>query len=161
VTTSYVLGFGFTPDYNSVLLVEKTKGLHVGMLNGLGGVVKSGEPTARAMRREFQEESGFDVEESQWVEGAVLKSAPRRFGSPGNFPVFKEWEVFVYRTTLWEPYPLPKVDEAGPLRMTWLGDLHTKNLVLAPYVRSLVHLLRDQVEYGTGHTAVLRMREER
>lgn len=143
----YVLGFAFTPDRHSVLLVKKSKGLHIGMLNGLGGVVHPGEDTPTAMRREFQEETGFDVPEAAWKLGVVM------YGQD------KAWEMRVYSTHL-NPLPLP-ASEAGTLDLVFLGNLHALDRLYAPHTRALIHTLRDQLLHGFEHTPILYLYEVR
>ena len=144
----YVLGFAFTPQYDSVLLVEKSKGLHIGMLNGLGGVVKPNEDTKTAMQREFVEETGLFIAQDAWKLGAVVRGH------------LKAWEVRVYHTAIAPPLPLPE-SEAGTLALLSVGELHTTDRAYAPHVRALVHTLRDQHFGGLEHTPLLYLYEER
>ena len=154
MTHRYCLGFAFMPDYGSVLLVEKTKGLHVGMLNGVGGLNKPGEEPAYAMAREGFEETGYKLSPSQWALGAVIVASNNPFRAP------PAWVVYVFRAEI--PYlPVPAVEDAGPLHLLSVGALHTTDRKYAPHVRMLVHLLRDQVQYGLDHTPVLRIEEYR
>lgn len=56
----YVVGFLFTEDYSSVLLVEKNRPeWQKGRLNGIGGHIEIGEVPDQAIAREFQEETGL------------------------------------------------------------------------------------------------------
>jgi 8-oxo-dGTP diphosphatase len=58
----YVTGFATECDTGRVLLVRKNKPKwQRGILNGIGGKVEPGELPADAMRREFREEVGSDV----------------------------------------------------------------------------------------------------
>lgn len=159
MTRRFCLGFAFSPEEDySVLLVQKTKGYHIGCLNGLGGVVKPGESPAEGMAREFREESGYDIPVEGWHEGAILLAAVPP-GSP--FGTAPAWSMSVFRARLPVPYlPLPDVDEAGPLKLMWLGDLHPRHK-FAPYVRSFVWLLQEQFEQGLEHTAILYAQEHR
>jgi 8-oxo-dGTP diphosphatase len=60
-----VLGFLFSEDLKTVVLLEKLKpAWQAGKLNGLGGKVEPGEHPDDAMRREFLEEGGLDI--SDW-----------------------------------------------------------------------------------------------
>lgn len=59
----YGVGLLFTDDLSRVVLIRKvTPPWQTGLLNGPGGKVEYGESAAIAMRREFQEETGVDVE---------------------------------------------------------------------------------------------------
>lgn len=60
-----VVGFRFSPDLQTVCLIEKLKpDWMAGKLNGVGGKVEPGESAGEAMRREFREEAGLD--EPDW-----------------------------------------------------------------------------------------------
>lgn len=56
---TYVLGFAFSSDLNSLVLIHKNKpDWQKGKLNGIGGSVEAHEPAKAAMQREFAEEAG-------------------------------------------------------------------------------------------------------
>jgi 8-oxo-dGTP diphosphatase len=60
--TTYCAGFLFD-DSGRVALVRKNRpAWQAGRLNGVGGHVEKGETPAEAMRREFWEEAGLDLE---------------------------------------------------------------------------------------------------
>ena len=59
----YACGFLFSPDRAHVLLIRKRRpAWQAGRLNGIGGKIEPGETPAGAMRREFREEAGMDVD---------------------------------------------------------------------------------------------------
>ena len=69
----YVCGFLFSPDRSRVLLIRKRRpAWQAGRLNGVGGKVEAGEALYHAMRREFREEAGLDLPESQWAHAITL-----------------------------------------------------------------------------------------
>jgi 8-oxo-dGTP diphosphatase len=71
VNTNYVVGFIFSPDFKSVLLVEKKKPKwQVGLLNGVGGKIEIGEGELDAMIRECKEETGLWI--AVWQRAAVM-----------------------------------------------------------------------------------------
>lgn len=56
----YTVSFIFTPDLDSVWLIEKKKPeWQKGCYNGIGGKIEKGENTLEAAKREIFEESGF------------------------------------------------------------------------------------------------------
>jgi 8-oxo-dGTP diphosphatase len=62
--TKYVLGFLFDPSQKDVVLIKKIKPeWQKGKLNGVGGKIEEGESPVVAMRREFKEETGVEIEE--------------------------------------------------------------------------------------------------
>jgi len=62
-----VVGFNFSEDRKKVLLIVKQKPeWQNGMLNGVGGHVGEEETLKKAMRREFEEETGVVTQVSEW-----------------------------------------------------------------------------------------------
>lgn len=62
-TRAYVVGFLFSPTAEYVALIEKQRPLwQAGRLNGIGGKIELGESALKAMRREFRDEAGADIE---------------------------------------------------------------------------------------------------
>ena len=60
----YVTGFLFDDHEELVVLVRKNRPeWQAGKFNGVGGKLEPGETPAEAMRREFREEAGVDVQE--------------------------------------------------------------------------------------------------
>jgi len=63
----YVAGFLIDPGSDQVLLVRKERpAWQAGKLNGIGGHIEPGETPAQAMRREFTEETGLDVDNFEY-----------------------------------------------------------------------------------------------
>lgn len=66
----YVVGFLFSEGRDYILLIRKNHPeWQAGMFNGPGGKVEPGEIPTAAMRREFQEECGCDIEDWKFVAG--------------------------------------------------------------------------------------------
>ena len=63
MNSEYCLGFVFDNTYGSVVLTYKSRGLHVGTWNGLGGKLNPAEHPVDGMHREYKEESnGYEIE---------------------------------------------------------------------------------------------------
>jgi 8-oxo-dGTP diphosphatase len=71
--TEYVVGFMFNRDRSEVALIEKLRpAWQRGRLNGIGGHVKTDEPPAQAMIREFLEETGYQSMGGDWQRVCVM-----------------------------------------------------------------------------------------
>ena len=88
------LGFVFSPDLKSVLLILKHKPeAHKGRFNALGGKLEIGESVLHCLTREIEEEAGLITKKHRWikigrmswidwvVEIFVYQLAPREFSS--------------------------------------------------------------------------------
>jgi|LakMenEpi08Oct12_1017439.scaffolds.fasta_scaffold06618_1 8-oxo-dGTP diphosphatase len=59
----YVVGFLFNESLDQIALIRKEKpDWQRGKINGIGGKIEENESPEQAMRREFNEEAGLDVE---------------------------------------------------------------------------------------------------
>jgi 8-oxo-dGTP diphosphatase len=71
-TTEYVAGFLFANGGYAVVLIRKEKpAWQAGLLNAVGGKIEPNETPEQAMRREFIEEAGVDVD--SWKKFCVLQ----------------------------------------------------------------------------------------
>ncbi len=108
--TDAVVGFAFSDDFRTVLLIRKRKpASQAGLLNGVGGKVEPGESFIDAMIREFSEEAGINTLQSDWTHFASL-NAPR-------------WRVAFFKATLPQA-DLIRVAAAPPLTHETL-ELHS------------------------------------
>ncbi len=72
IKREYVVGFLFTTNLNQMSLIHKLKpAWQKGKYNGIGGKIEKGETPAEAMRREFEEEAGLDID--TWRQFFVLR----------------------------------------------------------------------------------------
>lgn len=63
----YVLGFAYSENAESVVLIEKDRpDWQAGKLNGVGGKIETGEYPEIAMVREFEEETGVVTTINDW-----------------------------------------------------------------------------------------------
>lgn len=100
--TDYVAGFLINPQLNTVALVRKNKPeWQRGKLNGVGGKVEPGESPLCAMRREFMEEAGLELD--TWQHFATVQG---------------EWgAVWFYRAL---STATPRTMEAEPIEVHFL-----------------------------------------
>ena len=95
-----VAGFLFDREQNTVVLIRKTHPeWQAGLLNGIGGHIEAGESADAAMRREFREEAGLDVD--SWEHYATLA---------GDWGVVWFYRAYVDHATL--ASLRPQTDEA-------------------------------------------------
>ena len=74
MSTKFVLGFMFDPDFNRVALIQKNRPSFMkGKLNGIGGRIEENESEKEAMIREFKEETGVDTIGFDWKWFALMK----------------------------------------------------------------------------------------
>jgi 8-oxo-dGTP diphosphatase len=100
----YACGFLFSVDGSRVVLIRKNRpAWQAGKLNGVGGKLELGETPSQAMRREFREEAGLDVE--SWEQVLTITGEPTAFdpsGWQGHF--FRAFgDVDTVRTLMDEP----------------------------------------------------------
>jgi 8-oxo-dGTP diphosphatase len=70
--TEYVVGFLFSNDKKQVVLIEKNRPeWQIGKLNGIGGHIEENETPKEAMKREFKEEAGLDI--NDWKQFARIE----------------------------------------------------------------------------------------
>ncbi|MCK5607684.1 NUDIX domain-containing protein [Candidatus Pacearchaeota archaeon] len=127
-----VLGFLFSPDCKEVILIRKKRPKwQAGYLNGVGGRVEVGETPLHAMRREFREETGIDIETWQRAMQFTCKGGT----------------VFVYKAitqendTLWQAES--RTDETVDIFS--VTDIHGKRVL--DNIRWMVPMLLDNIEF--------------
>lgn len=134
--TSYVLGFAFSEDDRSVLLILKNRpAFQAGKWNGVGGKIEPSETAQQAMVREFREETGLDWPQEVWEQVG-------QFGEKDVFAV----TVFAARGAIEKAQSL--TDE--PVAVHALADVET--LPQAPDLAPLLSHLRAK-NYGRDQTA--------
>ncbi len=82
-----VVGFAFTADRGSVILIRKERPeWQKGKLNGVGGHIEQGEHPAEAMSREFEEETGVHLPKTRWERVVMMEGS--------------DWHVTFFRALL-------------------------------------------------------------
>lgn len=91
--TYYVLGFLFDKQHTEVVLIEKQRpSWQKGFLNGVGGHIEPNETPINAMRREFEEEADFYVQ--NWNLRVVLRGSGTHIGD--RCRTGKSWQVYCF-----------------------------------------------------------------
>lgn len=117
-------------------LLRKGKSLHVGLWNGVGGSLESGESMRDAMVRECQEESGMTIEDYRWVRtGSLMTSGI--------------WQVDVFAAKLnpqeselnsWdEDFEIRLLDAAETDKAIMIPLKVLRGLKMAPHTGTLIH----------------------
>lgn len=115
----YVAGFLFNEERNAVALILKTHpSWQAGKYNAIGGKVEIDENPLDAMRREFKEETGLEVDD--WREFALLSDE-------------RGWVVRFY-WAVGEPWACKKMTDERPV-MALVSQL-PKNII--PNLRWLI-----------------------
>ncbi len=128
--TRYVVGYLFNDDGTAVMLIRKEKPKwQAGCLNGIGGKVEDGECPAKAIEREFLEETGVPCDSWEFTIQLVGPS----------------FEVFYYRAYSsalvqairnQKAFPTSETPELWPISLP--TDLVVRN------VRRTMHLSNDK-----------------
>lgn len=101
----YCLGFLFDPLLEEVLLIRKNRGPEtlIGKLNGLGGKCNTKENPAKAMEREFIEESNIFIPQSDWIKvcnievnGSIIYTYSKSSMDIYNYSQMESEEIGVY-----------------------------------------------------------------
>ena len=137
-TGRYVVGLLFgLGDAGRVALIEKRRPAWMaGRLNGIGGKIEPGEPADQAMRREFREEAGLDIEDWQpflTLSDAQLRWSVRFYRAHGDLALVRA--LTDEKIVLAPIDPLPANVMPG---MRWQIPL-----ALYPYVRQEVHVIEE------------------
>lgn len=121
----YVNGFLFSPDYKRIVLIRKNRPtFQIGKLNGIGGRIEQDEAPIDAMKREFIEEAGLDVE--NWHKFSIME---------GN-----DWIVHMY-VAISEDYTKTYSNTDEEIEIHYVFDL--ANLDVIPNLKWLIPLSID------------------
>jgi 8-oxo-dGTP diphosphatase len=123
--TEYVAGFLIAVDTQQVVLVRKDRpAWQAGRLNGVGGHIEPGETPEEAMRREFCEEAGLDLD--GWEHFATVEGD---WGSVRFFRLFSSasvvWSAETQESEPIERHPVDRFDPDMLPNLSWLLPLAT------------------------------------
>jgi 8-oxo-dGTP diphosphatase len=122
--TRAVCGFYFSSNRERVVFIQKKRpDWQASLLNGVGGKVEEGEFAMDAMRREFREETGVDVED--WEPFCVLNDEIHRF------------EVTYFRATA----PTPMLDHCKTMTDEEVMNFPVGAVFTLPVVHNLTWLI--------------------
>lgn len=120
--TEYVVGFAFDSSRKFVVLIEKKHPKwQAGLFNGVGGHVEIAENAAKAMSREFKEETGVDISQNAWQPYATL--------------VGVDYKVRVFRTFT------DRVHEIKTMTDEWVSLQPVNQLGILPVIPNLLYLI--------------------
>lgn len=144
----WCLGFIFTPDQNAVVLLKKSRTMHVDRWNGIGGKIEDNESALGSMIRECKEEIGLDI--TRWEHVGYLRG-----GHDAN-----PWRVFVYAavdsgikhemTAEWEANATKDTPFRVPLN-------EVQYLRTAPHTMALIHASLEKLRFPS--TSIMEFKE--
>lgn len=134
----WCLGFILTADLQQVILLKKSRTMHIGMWNGVGGKIEPDELPLTSMIRESGEETGLFFPE--WVFAGRLKGSTDA----------KNWCVHVYATAAKDDIGFDEVTadyahavEADKPYRVRLDEL--TEFKLAPHALPLIYIARTML----------------
>lgn len=126
---NYVVGFILSKDKREIVLMEKQKPQwQKGKFNGIGGKANESEHPYDAMRREFKEETGVDLEREELHLFALLK--------------FKEINLFCFRGFTDKIYDCRTIEAEEVLVMKVKTALASKTII--PNLKVLIPMAIDE-----------------
>ncbi len=136
----YVLGFIFDETRKLVLMIKKNdRTWQSGLLNGVGGKVEPSDPTLfHAMSREASEESGLNINISDWNSAGVLRGLG--------------WNVNVFYTTVSDVFEANLGEtEEGELLVRSTRQIILDREPCVYHVSTLLHMCLKQKEGQDCH----------
>lgn len=142
----WCLGFIIDKQVDGVVLLRKSRHLHVGMWNGIGGSIEKEETSLEAMIRECQEETKVSTSANDWWRLGTLSGVAWTVDLfAAERPIFQP--VAYYPTDSRDINSLPD-DTAYLVPFDHLPDK------LAPHVYMLAHRAREKLRNPTAVPAM-------
>jgi 8-oxo-dGTP pyrophosphatase MutT (NUDIX family) len=136
MNVEYVLCFMFNDDFSKVAMIRKKKPeWQAGLLNGIGGKVEPEEYPRIAMLREFEEETGYALDNN------FLKHFCEMGGT--------DWKVHCYATRGHLEHL--KTMESEPIEIIEVAGLWNERVI--ENIPWLVHMAIDALQDGRPHFA--------
>ncbi len=122
----YVAGFLYSPDFEKVVLIKKNKPeWQKGCWNAIGGKIEDGESPLIAMRREFIEEAGIEI--NDWKEFVIVQG--------------DEWQVNFFMATS-ENFEQVESMTDEKVQVHYLRHLESLNII--PNLKWLIPMCMDE-----------------
>lgn len=135
---TYVLGFAFSQNGDSVVLIKKNKPeWQKGKFNGVGGKVENMEAPNVAMSREFKEETGVSITYNSLCDPIQLPDRWMRFAKL----IGDNYEMHCYRCFTDKIYDAETVEEERVIKVT--VDYALSKMALIPSLKVLLPMALD------------------
>ncbi len=148
------LGFIFDREFQFVILLKKSRTMHVGLWNGVGGKVESGETPLQSMIRECMEETKMDI--TDWTLVGFLEGK-----NDTPIGVHEFWRVNIFGAIASKPEVTEvtagwqtKAETDTPYRF---APSEVAYLPLAPHTEILMHTAKAKLQ--KPNLPVLTLRE--
>ncbi len=134
----WCLGFILPKNKNSVILLKKSKTMHIGLWNGIGGKIEGNEAPRAAMERECAEETPLRIVKEEWLPVGRLLST--RTEDP--------WIVWIYTAYGQLDKDTLVSHDSGIADMPYQVELrHLKNFRLAPHTEMLIYACIEKLRF--------------
>lgn len=132
----WCLGFVFDAKLKHVLLLRKGRTLHVGLWNGIGGVIEPGESPHLAMERECSEEAVIEIADWQKVGTIVGAVDIRHTAEPWKVHTYAVVSDLIERFEIYSGASVPVILPDTPVRVP-VARVHY--LELAPHTHIFIN----------------------
>ncbi|KRN27915.1 nucleotide NUDIX family hydrolase [Lactobacillus selangorensis] len=143
----YNLTLALVRDQQQILLINRLKQPFLGMWNGVGGKIESGETPIQGIKREIQEETGLTMDHYELSQNGLLK-----WHQNGTFVD----GIYLFVANLKQPFPqnvYPQATREGilnPFPTAWVTNKNNVGIV-ADLKAALPSLLaNEQTTYYTN-----------
>lgn len=138
VMKEWCLGFIISKPKNSVVLLKKSKTMHIGLWNGVGGKLEADERPIDAMVRECSEETPLSIAKEEWLPVGRLTSA--QHDNP--------WCVWLFTAYGSVSQDGPITHDNGIADYAYQVELRDlKNFRLAPHTEMLIYASIEKLRF--------------
>ncbi len=134
----YVVGFLFDEKKQRVVVIKKNKpDWQKGKLNGVGGKIEPGELASVAMKREFLEEAGIEIE--NWTEFLIVQDFNEEY-----------YKMFVYKATA-TTAQLKKIESKTDEEVT---IINIRDIPMLNTIQNLNWMIQMALDHEVEHSSV-------